>query len=186
MMKTLAKTTAAFCLVASAATAGNPYADTLSGLVDSTISGWVQDPAVIAAIVAQNDVTGGYSADRIAELDALWQSGSSEGRALIDGVWNNALSEQLKGYKNATPHLFSEIFVVDVNGLNVGQSNITSDYFQGDEAKWQVPHETGEIHFGEVEFDESTQTYLSQVSAPIMHEGTFIGTITVGVNVEGL
>jgi len=49
-----------------------------------------------------------------------------------------------------------------------------------------VPHDTGEIHFGDVEFDESSQTYLSQVSAPIMHEGEFIGTITVGVNVEGL
>ena len=185
-MKTLMKLTAAACFLATPSLAGNPYSETLTDLVNSTISNWVQDPAVIAAILEQNATSAGYSDDQIAELDALWQSGSSEGQDLIDGVWHNALSEQLKGYKNTAPHLYSEIFVVDGRGLNVGQSNITSDYFQGDEAKWQVPHETGEIHFGDVEFDESSQTYLSQVSAPIMHEGAFIGTITVGVNVEGL
>lgn len=186
MMKTLVNTSAALCLMAGAAIAGNPYSDTLTSLVDTTISNWVSDPAVVAAIIAQNETTANYSDEQVAELDTLWQSGTSEGRQFIDGVWNNALSEQLKGYKNQSPELFSEIFVVDVRGLNVGQSNITSDYFQGDEAKWQVPNQTGEIHFGDVEFDESSQTYLSQVSAPIMHEGAFIGTITVGVNVEGL
>ncbi|MCP4209277.1 MAG: hypothetical protein GY767_19825 [Shimia sp.] len=185
-MNRLVNTTAALCVMAGAATAGNPYSDTLTSLVDSTISGWVTDPTLVAAIIAQNAETASYSDDQVAELDTLWQSGSSEGRQFIDGVWHNALSEQLKGYKSQSPQLFSEIFVVDGRGLNVGQSNITSDYFQGDEAKWQVPHDTGEIHFGEVEFDESSQTYLSQVSAPIIHEGEFIGTITVGVNVEGL
>lgn len=185
-MKTLTTLSVAACLLASSAMAGNPYSETLTGLVDSTISAWVQDPAVIAAIVAQNAESANLSDEQVAELDALWQSGSAEGQKFIDGVWHNALSAQLKEYKASAPHLFSEIFVVDGRGLNVGQSNITSDYFQGDEAKWQVPHETGEIHFGDVEFDESSQTYLSQVSAPIMHEGNFIGTITVGVNVEGL
>ena len=185
-MKTLTKLAAVACLMASPAIAGNPYADTLTDLVDSTISTWVQDPAVVAAILAQNGESVAFSDERIAELDALWQSGTAEGNALINEVWNNALSEQLKGYKNGAPHLFSEIFVVDARGLNVGQSDVTSDYFQGDEAKWQVPHDTGGVHFGEVEFDESSRAYLSQVSAPIMHEGQFIGTITVGVNVEGL
>lgn len=185
-MNRLVNTTAALCVMAGAATAGNPYSDTLTSLVDSTISGWVADPTLVAAIIAQNAETASYSDDQVAELDTLWQSGSAEGRQFIDGVWHNALSEQLKGYKSQSPQLFSEIFVVDGRGLNVGQSNIASDYFQGDEAKWQVPHDTGEIHFGEVEFDESSQTYLSQVSAPIIHEGEFIGTITVGVNVEGL
>lgn len=185
-MKIFWNATAAFCLMAGAATAANPYSETLKSLVETTISTWVSDPAVVAAIIAQNETTASYSDDQIAELDTLWQSGTAEGRKFIDGVWHNALSEQLKGYKNQSPELFSEIFVVDGRGLNVGQSNITSDYFQGHEAKWQVPHDIGEVHFGDVEFDESSQKYLSQVSAPIMHNGAFIGTITVGVNVEGL
>ncbi|WP_412550328.1 hypothetical protein [Shimia sp. MIT910701] len=64
--------TAAICVMASAATAGNPYSDTLTSLVDSTISGWVTDPAVVAAIIAQNAETASYSDDQVAELDALW------------------------------------------------------------------------------------------------------------------
>lgn len=54
MMKTLVNTSAALCLMAGAAIAGNPYSDTLNSLVDTTISNWVTDPAVVAAIIAQN------------------------------------------------------------------------------------------------------------------------------------
>ncbi len=44
------------------------------------------------------------------------------------------------------------------------------------------------VAFGEVELDESTQTYQSQISVAIVDPatGTVIGTMTVGVNADAL
>ena len=108
------------------------------------------------------------------------------GGELIDSVLGNSLSQFLKSVKQQGQGQFTEIFVSDIRGLNVGQSDVTSDYWQGDEAKWQVPHETSDLHISDIEFDESTQSYQSQVSLPILHEGAFIGVITVGVDLDRL
>ena len=70
---------------------------------------------------------------------------------------------------------------MDMKGLNVGQSDVTSDYWQGDEAKWQKTYGVGPsaVLIDEVEFDDSSQTYQSQVSIAVV-------AVTVGVNVEML
>ena len=79
---------------------------------------------------------------------------------------------------------------MDALGLNVAASAATSDYWQGDEAKWQETfgNGSGEIHISEVEFDDSTGSYQSQVSLPIRDPDTneLIGAITFGVNVQSL
>ena len=79
---------------------------------------------------------------------------------------------------------------MDNHGLNVAQSVETSDYWQGDEAKWQKTYGngSGDIHISEVEFDESTGSYQSQVSMPIKDPATgeLIGAITFGINVQSL
>ena len=86
--------------------------------------------------------------------------------------------------------MITEIFVMDARGLNVAQSDVTSDYWQGDEAKWQDTFSKGPgaVHISEVEEDESTQTFQSQVSMSVTDpaDGSVIGAITVGVNVEML
>jgi hypothetical protein len=107
---------------------------------------------------------------------------------LINRVLSNDLSNHLKQAKENGQGLYTEIFVTDNRGLNVGQSNVTSDYWQGDEAKWKVPYQQQELHIGAIELDESTQSYQSQVSAPVVDPGNgdVIGTITVGVSVEQL
>jgi hypothetical protein len=72
----------------------------------------------------------------------------------------------------------------------VAQSDITSDYWQGDEEKWAevYPKGAGALHLSEVEQDESTQIYQSQISMPVVDpaDGAVIGAVTVGVNVEML
>lgn len=82
------------------------------------------------------------------------------------------------------------VFAVDNRGLNVAQSVESSDYWQGDEAKWQKTfgNGSGDIHISEVEFDESTGSYQSQVSMPISDPSTgeLIGAITLRINVQSL
>jgi hypothetical protein len=79
---------------------------------------------------------------------------------------------------------------MDAKGLNVGQSDLTSDYWQGDEAKWKKTYLVGPkaMHVGGVKTDQSTQTLQSQLSMAVVDpaSGKVIGAVTVGVNVEQL
>jgi hypothetical protein len=80
--------------------------------------------------------------------------------------------------------LISEVFVMDAKGMNVGQSNETSDYWQSDEAKWQKTYLEGPdtLFVDEVEVDDSTEGLQSQASLSITDPATgkVIGAITLG------
>lgn len=177
-------TAAAFSLAASIASASDDVTARLTQLAENTLSVWTSDPMVIAAVKAQNAETAGYSNEQILALDKTWRAETVTGGDLISSVLSKPLSAHLKKLKEAGHGQFTEIFVTDGRGLNVAQSDVTSDYWQGDEDKWQVPVATRAPHMGSIEFDESTQGYQSQISLPIISEGAVIGVITVGVNVE--
>ena len=185
-MKHTLTTLAAAMLAVTGAHAAGEYDGALTDLAKGTIADWVADPIVLGAVRAQNVSTSTLTEHEIIALDATWRQQVVSGGDLIDTVLSNALSAHLKDIHMQGAGRYTEIFITDIRGLNVGQSGVTSDYWQGDEAKWQVPHDTSGIHIGEIEFDESTQSYQSHVSVPIMDDGSFVGVITVGVNVEML
>ena len=155
------------------------------------IRAWARDPVLIAAINEQNVRHAGLDDTGINDLDQRWRAETTSAtRPLIDAVLANAASAHLKKVKDHAGGLYTEIFVMDNRGLNVGQSDVTSDYWQGDEAKWQKSYGggAGGLLVDEVEFDESTQTYQCQVSVAIVDSASqaVIGAVTVGVNVEML
>lgn len=173
------------------ADAAGDHVGPVTEFAKSTVAQWVASPEVIAAVKAQNAKHEGLSQGDIDKLDKQWRAevdGSS--KPMIDEVLGNAVSKFLANIKEATGGMVTEIFVMDNRGLNVGQSDVTSDYWQGDEAKWQKTYSVGPdaIFVDEVEMDESTQTLQTQVSMSIKDPETnaVIGAITVGVNVEGL
>jgi len=158
-------------------------------LVKGKISGWLDNPTVMTAVNAQNAKHAGLSDGDVQALDQTWraETGASD-QPMIQGVLANELSQYLSQVKTDGQGLYTEIFVMDNLGLNVGQSDITSDYWQGDEAKFQKTYPMGAdaLHIGEVEFDESTQTFQVQVSLPVVEAGQPIGAITVGLDAEAL
>jgi hypothetical protein len=167
----------------------NEYEAQLKELATSQLAGWGQDPFLHAAIVAQNAANAGLTEDDIIALDKTWRAevGASDA-PLINRVLSSPASEQLRKNKDAAAGLITEVFVMDNRGLNVAQSDVTSDYWQGDEDKWQASFGAGAgaIHIGEVELDESTQTYQSQISIAISDDAGVIGAITFGINLEAL
>jgi len=183
---------AAVSMLAVATTApadANEFAADLTALAESEISALVADPEIIAAIRAQNAKTAGLDADEIETLDQVWRAEvGAPASPTIDAVLSHPASDRLRAVRDAAGGLFTEIFVMDAVGLNVAASDVTSDYWQGDEAKWQATYATGAAapHIGEIELDESTQQYQSQVSIAILDPDTQapIGAATVGVNVE--
>ncbi len=162
---------------------------TVSDEVVENIKNLATASEVIEAIKAQNAKNSNLSQDEIDRLDKDWRAQTNGGDTpLITATLGNSLSAYLKSVKEAAGGAYSEIFAMDMKGLNVGQSDVTSDYWQGDEAKWKKSYGagSGSVFVDEVEFDESSQTYQSQVSVAVSDPATntVIGAITVGVNVE--
>jgi len=191
-MKFATLTAGAAALAAFAFTAhANEFEGPLKQLAQKEIRAMVSNQSVIDAVKAQNAKNAALDTGKIKELDQQWRAETSAGdKPMITAVLGNELSSYLKAQKDAGQGLFTEIFVMDNKGLNVGQSDVTSDYWQGDEAKWQKTYQVGAeaVHISDVEEDESTQTFQSQVSVSVVDPASneVIGAVTVGVNVEML
>lgn len=167
----------------------NDFEPQIKEFVAKQIMPWLSDKAVIDAVKAQNAAHAGLDDAKIDVLDKQWRKEAKAGGGeLTKKVMGNALSTYLKGKQDAAKGLISEMFIMDNKGLNVGQSSMTSDYMQGDEAKWKKSYGAGAgaIFIDEVNFDESSKSFQSQVSVTISDGGTAIGAITVGVKVEKL
>jgi hypothetical protein len=163
----------------------------LKDLVESQLRAIAENPVVIDAVVQQNTANATIDQASIDQLDKEWRSEvDGQDKKLITQVLSNQLSGYLKQVSDQAGGLYTEIIVMDGKGLNVGQSNVTSDYWQGDEDKWMKTYPVGAeaVFVDEVEMDESTQQLQSQVSFPIIDPTTYrvIGAITFGVNLDML
>lgn len=182
---------AAFLLFSGSVFAQNEFEPQLRGMFEGQVQPILSMPILVDAVRAQNDEHAGLSDADIAGLDAEWRESAGTGHSpLVDAVLSHELSAFLRSIQDESNGQITEIFVMDNRGLNVGQSVITSDYMQGDEAKWQRTFLQGPdaVFVDELEFDDSTSAFQSQVSGTIVdpETGEPIGAITVGVNVETL
>jgi len=169
----------------------NEFRPQIQSLMSEKIEPWLSDPTVIEGLRTQNAAHANFDSARINALDAQWaEEAKAGGGPLIDSVLGNAVSALLSEKKEALGGVVSEMFVMDRIGLNVGQSDVTSDYWQGDEDKWKKTFLVGPdaTFIDEVDFDESAEAFLSQASTTIVdpETGAPLGAITVGINVEKL
>jgi len=155
------------------------------------MANWAENPVLISGINAQNVDSASLDQAAVDAKDKAWRAEvNSGGGAMTEAVLANDVSQFLQGVRDQSGGLYTEIFAMDFKGLNVGQSDLTSDYWQGDEAKWQKTFLVGPgaVEVGEIEFDESSQTYQVQVSVTLTDPATgkAIGAITIGMNAEML
>jgi hypothetical protein len=173
---------------AAAIAQDNEFAAPLTELANVKLREIAGNPAIIAAVAAQNAVTAGYDQAMIDALDQQWRAEvSAAAKPLIDATLANEASKWLVGVQAEAGGLFTEIFVMDAKGLNVAQSTVTSDYWQGDEDKFTASFGAGAgaVHLGEIEQDESTQAFQSQVSITLVDAaGMPIGALTAGIDLS--
>jgi len=189
-MKTLVSS-ALILTFASVSANANEYAEALTELAENELMSWLENPEITSAITAQNAAHAGMTQDEIDSLDKTWRAEvGAASSPLIDEVMARQASLLLQSLQDELGGVVTEVFVMDNLGLNAAQSAVTSDYWQGDEDKWQKTYKmgAGAIHFGDVEFDESTQAYQTQLSLSIVEPSTneVIGAATFGVDVDAL
>lgn len=158
---------------------------------DREIRGWLTDPAIVAALAAQNADHAAITQDKIEALDLEWgMQATAVDQPFVRKVLDREISRFLTDKKSVSDGLITEVIVMDAKGLNVGLSDVTSDYWQGDEPKWQRTFPVGPdaLFIDRPEKDESTQTLQVQVSATLIDpaSGSPIGAITLGINLDKL
>lgn len=140
------------------------------------------DPIIVKAVQEEN--AKGKTLGQIQELDKKWK-GHAGIADYMKNLMDSECGKHISGIQGSAP-FYAEIFVMDNQGANVAMTDKTSDYWQGDEAKFKKSFNggTGAVHISNVKFDDSTQAYLVQVSVPVKKGDTVIGAVTVGVDVD--
>lgn len=167
------------------------FAGPIRAYLKDNVEKWLSDPIVIDAINEQNEWYAYLTPTEISTLDEKWRIKiEGENHPIVDKVLSNDLSKFLTEKQDASNEMLTEIFVMDAKGLNVGQSKVTSDYWQGDEAKWTKTFLKGPdaLFIDDIDIDDSTLKFQSQASMTITdpETGKAIGAITLGFNIEKL
>lgn len=183
----------AVCLAAmtvfSVPAMANPHE--INSKIINDIKSFIDTDIVRMSIINQNEKYGDIGSKSILDLDKQWRSETkSDTKPLISSVLSNPLSSYLTRIQAHSIGLYSEMFVMDKNGLNVGQSNISSDFWQGDEAKFQDTYSkgVGAVFVDEPEYDKDLDIWRIQVNMSIADESNKheIGAVTVEINLTEL
>lgn len=125
----------------------------------------------------------------ILEEDARWIALAPEKPSeLAAELLARPESEALRRWKTERAPLVTEIFVTDRLGANLALSQLTSDYWQGNEPKFEqvVGQPEGFLLLEPVYFDASTRRFQVIVSTPVYDHsaGQFLGIISMGLDIE--
>jgi hypothetical protein len=134
----------------------------------------------VKEVKAQN--AKGTSLDEIKKNDEEWINAEDELPIHVEKL-GNACAREITKVAASIPQI-GETFVMDNQGANVGQNAMTSDYWQGDEAKFKNSFNGGQggVDIGESKLDKSTGIVDQKVSLPIIDsDGKIVGAICIGV-----
>ena len=137
------------------------------------------DPDIVAAVKAQNAKK--VSLETIRKLDGQWIAGKAA--TLVKQVTTGPCADRLRLL--SAGGAYREAFVMDDRGALVCASAKTTDYWQGDEAKFEQAFNGGKgnVFIDRPKYDDSASAAVAQISVPVMDNGKAIGAITVGLSV---
>ncbi len=205
----IATATAIFAVAATVATAGSQAPAPVRQYVADQLTPFLNNLAPLRAeLVAANAARAewsGYSEDwkswdpATAEANTssfnygeyLWSA--RKDRAFRARHTETPAAKALKAFQDASGGKVAEFFVTCAKGGNVVQTALTSDWFQGDEAKvteilgtLAKPETRREVFYGPLQRDDTVGQTGVQVSIPLFEGEQFIGVAVVLVIVEKL
>ena len=158
-------------------------------LLHRKIERWKRLPKLEELLRAQNAKTKSLSKNEILERDKKWRIAfQANDFAYPIKLIDQELSAQLREIKKQSMDVITEIIVTDARGLNLAISDMTSDYWQGDEEKFTGAYDkpASTFYFGDINYDESTKRFQLHISVPLYTEEKFepLGVMVFGVDVE--
>lgn len=125
----------------------------------------------------------------ILNLDNQWQAHAPTlASPLARDILALPPSRELARWQKDQSGLVTEVFLTDRLGANVAQSQLTTDYWQGDELKFQrvVAAPPDALYLSDVRFDGSAQRFQVHASMPVRAraDGRFLGAVVMGLDIE--
>lgn len=142
--------------------------------------------ALIQQVLQSQNATP-WSPEQISQHDQRWIDEVKQGQPqLAESMLHTELSQWLVQWQQQFSGRVAEIILMDAQGRNVAISAVTSDYWQGDEVKYQqVFAQPVSYLLDSVRFDASSQRFLVQLSVPVNNaQGEPLGALTLGLDVE--
>jgi len=138
------------------------------------------DPELLSAVKAKN--ASGETLDEVRRKDAAWTANPRD--PLRKQMTSSPCAQRLRDLTKDDP-LVVEVILMDAQGANVCISRETSDYWQGDEPKFQKTYGAGkEIFLDEPALDASSGTYAIQLSVLVMDAKAKVGALTLTLRVR--
>ncbi|MEE2024155.1 cellulose-binding family II protein [Alkalimonas mucilaginosa] len=124
---------------------------------------------------------------KLMQLDQQWMDEVEQMQPQLgQQMLQQPLSQYLLHWQQQQQGLVTELILTDQQGKNVAISAITSDYWQGNEAKFLNVYQQATPYFLDaVVFDASTQRFQVQLSIAVSDSNNqHIGVLTLGIDVE--
>ena len=131
-----------------------------------------KDPRIIEKVNISNINNHNLKLSEILETDQKWRN--TEGLdGFIKSLLTNESAQYLIDFQEKHDE-FVEIFITDKKGLVIGETNKTSDYYQGDELWWIKAYNdgSGAIFYGEIQYDKSAMAESIPIYIPVIDPGT--------------
>lgn len=172
--------TAPFALAAS-------ERDTVVALLLDSVQSLARKRSLLDAVGQQNQQQ--LTLDTVLQRDRLWQQAIQQPDTapdLAQQQLSSAVSAQLRQWQQDFAGLVTEVILMDNQGANVAISQLTTDYWQGDETPFlSVFNQTLDYFVDVVEYDQSAQRFQVKLSVPLKNAGGYhIGALSVGIDVE--
>jgi ABC-type amino acid transport substrate-binding protein len=175
----------------------------IESAVNNISTSITQHPQLTKSLETTNTENKKISRKNISQRDYLWRSTVENNSSMpnwMTSILNSATSRMLKDLTIQTPYL-TEIMLTDERGLLAAASNLTSDYWQGDEEKvfailnmvkvqkninlqGRFDQGNNPLQMPSIEYDSSSKRFLCRLNYPIWHKGNVIGVLSFGINVE--
>jgi len=137
-----------------------------------------RSPMIISSLIEANKNNPGIV--KIMQLDANWQLN----RELQTSVMINPITTKITAYIEKKSLNIAEMMVLDINGVVIAVFPKPTDYWQGDEDKFQQPIHLNGDYVGPTKWDTSSQTYSFFYSILIKDENQkIIGVLATGLDV---
>ncbi len=152
------------------------------------IKKWLDNDLVYEALREQNKENANLTLIEIDRIDQRWRRETlAANQPMLEEMLDRELSKYLYSVRQSHDD-YTEVFIMDNRGINVGQSDPSADIWQGGKPNWIGTFHAGPgaVHVGLTGMNEVTQmkqTYLS-LAIEDPDSGEVIGVVSVGIKAE--
>lgn len=131
-----------------------------------------------------------FTNDDIKIIDRKWIEEFKAGiHVILAEHTHHDLSANLMRIKQESDGVITEIIFTDKQGMNIAVSDMTSDFYQGDEIKFTASMKlnSGDVYIDHMAYDASTRLFQVNVSFPVFDSSVSsqpIGAVILGIDAE--